>query len=147
MLNYTIQSAGLNDGQHIVDAGCGVGGPAIHFAKHLDISIQGLTISEKQVAAGKSKIRAQGLENKIQIQKGDYHFLDQIYEKESADAVLFLESLGHSDRPVQVIQAAHKVIKEGGFIYIKDFFQREFINKTREIRTQKVIENLSLIHI
>src|SRR3954463_4802132 len=47
-LDYTIQNAELKDGQKILDAGCGVGGPASYFASKLEIEIEGITISEVQ---------------------------------------------------------------------------------------------------
>jgi cyclopropane fatty-acyl-phospholipid synthase-like methyltransferase len=47
-LDYTIESAELKDGQSILDAGCGVGGPASYFASKLKCTIQGLTISNVQ---------------------------------------------------------------------------------------------------
>jgi cyclopropane fatty-acyl-phospholipid synthase-like methyltransferase len=47
-LDYTIESAELKNGQSILDAGCGVGGPASYIASKLNVDIQGITISEVQ---------------------------------------------------------------------------------------------------
>src|SRR4051812_37109374 len=42
-LDYTIQNAELKDGQKILDAGFGVGGPACYFASKLNVNIEGIT--------------------------------------------------------------------------------------------------------
>jgi len=42
-LDYTIQNAELKDGQKILDAGCGVGGPAYYFASKLNVVVDGIT--------------------------------------------------------------------------------------------------------
>ncbi len=48
-LSYTIKSAGILPGMKVLDAGCGVCGPAIYFAENiLDIQIDACTISDVQ---------------------------------------------------------------------------------------------------
>lgn len=124
-LDYTIQSAELNDGQSILDAGCGVGGPASYFASKLNVSIQGLTISEVQVEKSKEIIAAKALKGSVNIQQGDYHKMCTIFGNEQFDRILFLESFGHSNNQVQLIESAYDCLKPGGILYIKDLFRRE----------------------
>ena len=49
LLNYQFKSAGFKNGDKLLDAGCGVCGPAIHFAKHYEVDIEAISISEKQI--------------------------------------------------------------------------------------------------
>lgn len=127
-LDYTIQNAEIKDGQRILDAGCGVGGPAYYFAGKFDVSVEGLTISEVQVAKANEIGAARNLKGKVKIQKGDYHQMDEIFGENQFDRVLFLESFGHSDNKDLLIQKAFKVLKPGGILYIKDLFVREHPN-------------------
>ena len=47
-LDYTISNAELKDGQKILDAGCGVGGPASYFASKINREVEGITIYDVQ---------------------------------------------------------------------------------------------------
>lgn len=124
-LDYTIQSADLQDGQTILDAGCGIGGPAKYFATQLDIQVEGCTISDYQSDVGIKLIQDSELTDRVNIQRADYHQMNTIYPKDHFDRVIFLESFGHSNDKQALIDAAWEVIKPGGYIYIKDLFERE----------------------
>jgi len=122
---YIMKSAGLKDGMHILDAGCGMGGPAVFFAKHLNISIEGITISEKQAKAAQEQAKEHALEKKINFTAGDFHKIDKLYAPASFDLVLFLESYGHARYQKELLRATAKVLKKGGRIYIKDYFKKD----------------------
>ena len=49
MLNYYFETMKIRSGQKLLDLGCGVCGPAIHFAKKADIYIDAVNISETQI--------------------------------------------------------------------------------------------------
>lgn len=124
LLNYQIESMGLKPGMKVIDAGCGVCGPAIHFATHVPLSIDAITISEVQVKMAKEKILASGLEDRIQVHHGDYHKLNEIFEHNKYDVVYFLESFGHASDHNKVLDAVWEVLKPGGVVYIKDLFMK-----------------------
>lgn len=143
LLDHTMERALLADDQYILDAGCGVAGPALHFATRLDAIIEGITISDKQVAVANERIAAANLKGDLKVMLGDYHDLDQLFPHGGFDRVLFLESLGHAQDPEQVIRAAHKVLKDEGYIYIKDFFVREVADAEFQKKINKVIKNMN----
>ena len=143
LLDHTIESALLENGQSILDAGCGVAGPAIHFATSLDVSIEAVTVSEVQVAVGKQKLMEAALKGHINLQEGYYHNLKSIYPDQQFDRILFLESLGHAEDPGKVINQAHAVTVDRGYIYIKDFFVREVANEAFKKRIDRVIGNMN----
>jgi ubiquinone/menaquinone biosynthesis C-methylase UbiE len=124
-LDYTIKSAGLQDGQIILDAGCGVGGPAIYFASKLNVEIKGCTISDVQHTYAQRNIAERGVQDKVSIIKADYHTIDEVFPHNHFDRVIFLESFGHSPDKAGLILAAWNVLKPGGYLYIKDLFERE----------------------
>jgi len=143
-LNYTIQSMQLKDGMTAIDAGCGVCGPACHFASAVnDLKIEALTVSEVQVEKSKEKIAERNLQSQINVQLGDYHQLNKIFDKESADRVYFLESFGHSNDKKKVIHAAYDVLKPGGKIYIKDLFLRESENEWEQQRINAIAQQIN----
>lgn len=124
-LDYTIKSADLKDGQVILDAGCGIGGPSKYFASKLDLKIEACTISDYQAETGKKLIEDASLSNKVNLQRADYHDIKTLYPANHFDRILFLESFGHSPKKKELIESAWEVLKPGGYLYIKDLFERE----------------------
>ncbi|MDZ4843938.1 MAG: methyltransferase domain-containing protein [Chitinophagales bacterium] len=124
MHNYTIQSASLAEGDVILDAGCGVGGPAFYFAQKLNIQAHALTNSPEQVRIITARKSKNGVEN-IFPRLGDYHQLSKIYAPEMFSKILFLESLGHSYNPEKVLKETCSALRSGGSLYIRDLYIRK----------------------
>jgi cyclopropane fatty-acyl-phospholipid synthase-like methyltransferase len=142
LLNYLMTQAGLRDGQHVLDAGCGICGPARHFAKNRSITIEAVTISPVQEKIARARNEAAGLADRIHVTLGDYHQLVKLYGRERFDAVYFLESLSHSSRPAEVVSGAYEVLKPGGIIYIKDYFILKCENAEEQARVLEVIARI-----
>ncbi len=122
LLEYIKSAARLEDGLTVLDAGCGVCGPATWFAEHGDLTIEALTISEVQVAEAQQRINRRGLQNRVTVRQGDFQQLAQIYPPAHFDRILFLESLCHAEDYRTVLQQAKQLLKPGGCVYIKDFY-------------------------
>lgn len=138
LLDYIGRSAGLNWNLNVLDLGCGVAGPAIHFAKRWNVNIDGITISEVQLNEGNNKVIEASLQDKIQLKLGDYHHLENSeIENNFYDFVLFLESLGHSNNVQLAIENAHKKLKTNGILYIKDFYKKNLRIKMNKLNLIK----------
>jgi SAM-dependent methyltransferase len=124
LLNYQIKSIGFQPGQRALDAGCGIGGPAIHFARHAHIHIDAITISKMQHEAAMGKVAAANLSEQVAVVHGDYHKLADYFTPGAYDVVYFLESFGHSTAKGHLIDACWEMLKSGGILYIKDLFRR-----------------------
>ena len=62
----------LEDGQHVLDIGGGWGSLAIALCQAFDIRVTGLTLSHKQMQTARARVRACGLETRIDIRQMDY---------------------------------------------------------------------------
>ena len=127
LLNYQFKSAGFKNGDKLLDAGCGVCGPAIHFAKHYEVDIEAISISEKQIEKAKADVNSASLGKKVNPILGDYHKLTNLVKSDNYDGVYFLESLGHSTEKETLLNQVWQVLKPGGICYIKDLFLKEAI--------------------
>ena len=125
LLDYQIEAMGLEKGMTAIDAGCGICGPATYFAAKTGAEIKAVTVSEVQVEKSRENIAAQSLEGLVSVQHGDYHRLEEYFPADGADLVYFLESFGHSHDKGAALDAAWKVLKPGGKLYIKDLFLKE----------------------
>jgi ubiquinone/menaquinone biosynthesis C-methylase UbiE len=142
-LDYTINNAELKDGLKVLDAGCGIGGPAAYFASKLDVDIEGLTISQVQVGKAQELLKTKVLKGNVNVRQGDYHLMDEIYGNEVFDRVIFLESFGHSHNKTLLIEKAYKVLKPGGILYIKDLFKREAPDARSAEKIDRIIKEIN----
>jgi ubiquinone/menaquinone biosynthesis C-methylase UbiE len=125
LLDYQRQSMGLAAGQRVLDAGCGVCGPALYFAREAGVTVEAVTVSRAQAEHARRRIREEGMEGRVTVTEGDYQDLGRIYAPGSFDAVYFLESFGHSPDHEQALRSAWQVLKPGGTLYIKDLFRKD----------------------
>ena len=134
ILDYEFQSIGFKDGMTVLDAGCGVCRPAIHFAKKAKLSIKALSISQQQIDHANAlinNVQAKGIETF----HDDYHRIEEMFPNDHFDKAYFLVSFGHSTEKDELLQSLWKVLKPGGEVYIKDLF----IRKTNNTKDQKDI--------
>src|ERR1051325_792971 len=105
MLAYLASNAGIKDGMKLLDAGCGVCGPARYFASKFDIHIDAITATRLQHTIAEQKNKDAELDSKISVICGDFHILSNFYPANSYDLVYFFESFCHAFD-------YHKVLKE-----------------------------------
>ena len=127
LLNYQFESAGFKNGDKLLDAGCGVCGPAIHFANNFEVEIDAISISKKQIKQAETDIKSAEVQTKVKPVLGDYHELINLFETEKYDGVYFLESFGHSTEKKALLNQVWQVLKPGGICYIKDLFLKEAV--------------------
>jgi len=129
LLNYIMKAADFYEGMKILDAGCGVCGPAVWFAQHGKVTVESLTISPSQVLEARRRVHACGLNDRINVREGDFHKLAEIYPPNTFDRVLFLETICHARDYRKVLEQVLQVLKPGGFLYVKDFYCPDFRSK------------------
>ncbi len=143
LLNYQVKAMGLEREMSVLDAGCGVCGPAVYFAENAGVNIEAITISSVQVEMAKENIKQSSARNKINVREGDYHLLENYYHINNFDVIYYLESFGHAHNHLQVLDSAWKVLKPGGTIYVKDLFIKKAMNKAMEAGIFKEIDNIN----
>lgn len=71
-LAHIARKLALSPGHEVLDIGCGWGGLAIHLAKHHDVRVTGITLSEEQAALARERVAVAGVADKVTIQLEDY---------------------------------------------------------------------------
>jgi cyclopropane-fatty-acyl-phospholipid synthase len=77
---------------HVLEIGCGWGGFSIHAASTFGCKVTGVTISPAQHAEATARVKAAGLEDRIQILLCDYRDLTGQYDKIAS--IEMLEAVG-----------------------------------------------------
>lgn len=139
---YLLERSGIQDGEHVLDAGCGVCGPSAYFAAHKRVQIDAVTISEYQVSVARELLTEAGLDQVVSVTLGDFNRLDELFSPATFDRILFLESLSHANDVAQPLTGAFKVLKPGGTLYIKDFYEKRYESEAQNQIVQQVIERV-----
>lgn len=101
-------------GARVLDAGCGIGGTAVHLAETLDCEVIGVTISDRQVARARS--RAAGCTPSPSFELRDA--LDTGYPDGSFDVVLAIESLEVMPDKQRFLAETLRLLRPGGSVVI-----------------------------
>ena len=118
------ERAGVRDGDRVLDAGCGVAGPASIIAtRYRRVSIDALTNSRRQVEFAEELLRSAGVARRVRVHLADYHSLP--FETGVFDLVIFFESTGYAEDLERVYSEAARVLRPGGRLYVKDVFCRD----------------------
>jgi cyclopropane fatty-acyl-phospholipid synthase-like methyltransferase len=121
---YLAELAGVAPGDHVLDAGCGVGGPAIALARAVpDVVIDGVTISEVQARLARDLIAKAGLAERVRVHLADFHHVP--FPDRSFDVALYLEVTGYAPDRNPLYREAARVLRPGGTVYVKEIFCRE----------------------
>ena len=102
----------LQPNDHILEIGCGWGACAIRAARRAPgIRVTGLTISNEQFAEAKARVKAAGLEDRVDIVMRDYRDVAEVYDK--VISVEMLEAVGHEHLPT-FFSVVSRALKPGG---------------------------------
>jgi len=108
----------IKPGQHIVDIGCGLGGPARYIAKRFQCQVSGLDITRPFVEAGNRLTALLRMEDQVTIQQGDGQRLpygDAAFDGAYTQHV----TMNVPDRP-RFFSEAHRVLKSGAFFALTE---------------------------
>ncbi|MDE0047930.1 MAG: class I SAM-dependent methyltransferase [bacterium] len=118
-----LKRSGVRDGEVVLDAGCGVGGPGLYAAMHFpDLEVHGVTLSPYQAGIARKMIAESPAAGRVHVQAGDYHKLH--FADRTFDCALFLESAGYSFQLEELFSETARVLRDDGRVYIKDVFCR-----------------------
>lgn len=113
---------GIGAGDRVFDAGCGVGGPAFWLAKERGAQVVGVTLSSAQVERATRYARDRGLDSQVEFHQRD--FRDTGFPAESFDVVFACESVGHTRDQREFFAEAHRLLRPGGRLIIRDGYKK-----------------------
>lgn len=137
---YLASRAGITAGDRVLDAGCGVCGPSIDIARHIErVRIDAVTLCAAQARLARDAVLRAGLSDRISVNACDYHRLP--FQSERFDVVFFFESL-YSVQLGQLLCEIHRVLRPGGRFYAKEVFRKESPLSNAEHAAVNEFENL-----
>ncbi|MGV3024181.1 class I SAM-dependent methyltransferase [Clostridium thermobutyricum] len=117
-IHYILKKLNLEEGQTLLDVGCGWGYLLIEAAKLYKVKGLGITLSEEQYKKANERIKTLGLEDLVEVKLMDYRDLKKSgLEFDRVVSVGMAEHVGHNNLPLyfENIQA---VLKKGGLFLL-----------------------------
>lgn len=104
--------ARFKDGMHILDLGCGIGGPARALADEYGCTVIGVDLIESYCATATELTRLVGLQERVEFQQGDIAQLP--FTDSSFDGVWSLHSIMNTPLLSQAIAEIQRVLRSQG---------------------------------
>tara|TARA_R100000750_G_C2328129_1_gene89068 strand:+ start:327 stop:1085 length:759 start_codon:yes stop_codon:yes gene_type:complete len=139
MLAFIAAKMGLKDGDNVLDMGSGFGGPAFYFSKLYDINITAINIDPEQVMLSEMFAKKKNVRN-IKFLLHDFHELYSLSSEFIFDKIYFLESIGHCNNLLSILNECSKVLSKDGFIFIKTMFSNSSFKKDQPAHVDDVRE-------
>lgn len=117
-----LERLAVDEASHLLDLGCGVGGPGLRVVAHTGARVTGISVSEEQIKAANRLAAESGLADRAVFQHADAMRLP--FADGSFDAVMALESLCHMPDRQQVLTEVSRVLRPGGRLVLTDVFER-----------------------
>ncbi len=129
----------LKAGDHVLDAGCGVGGSSIWLAETFGVKVTGITIAPQQIDQAIKNAKKRGVEHLVSFQLEDY--TQTSFNDESFDHIWGLESVCYALKKSDFVKEAFRLLRQGGGFAVAD----GFANK-RELTPQQWRQVLKVLN-
>jgi demethylmenaquinone methyltransferase/2-methoxy-6-polyprenyl-1,4-benzoquinol methylase len=104
----------------VLDVACGTAAVSIELVRRYGCRVVGVDQSAEMLAAGRARIDAAGLGERIELEEGRAERLP--FEDASFDALTFTYLLRYVDDPAATMKELARVVRPGGRVAMLDFF-------------------------
>ncbi|MEV7754228.1 cyclopropane-fatty-acyl-phospholipid synthase family protein [Streptomyces griseofuscus] len=111
-LELVCRKLGLQEGQRLLDVGCGWGSMALHAAREHGVSVVGVTLSQEQAGYARKRIADEGLTDKVEIRVQDYRDVSD-GPFDAISSIGMAEHVG-AERYLEYARQLYGLLKPGG---------------------------------
>jgi cyclopropane fatty-acyl-phospholipid synthase-like methyltransferase len=115
-----IKMGEIKETDRVLDAGCGVGGTSIFFAKTVGCRVTGITLSDKQTKNATAFAELQSVADKADFLVMDY--TQTSFPDNSFDVIVAVESMQSAVYKSAMVKEAYRLLRPGGRLLLADTF-------------------------
>jgi cyclopropane fatty-acyl-phospholipid synthase-like methyltransferase len=113
--------AELKPNDHVLDAGCGVGGSAIWLAQEFGVQVVGISLLPSEVRRGRRFAHRRGVADRVTLERQDFTHTN--FADGSFDVIWAIESICHALDKREFLAEARRLLKPGGRLVVADGFR------------------------
>ena len=113
-----IAGMALARGSRVLDVGCGLGGSAFVMAKDFGLQVDAIDLSRNMLALAERKLAANGLADRVSLQRGDCLELDC---SDRYDAIYSRDVFLHIADKARLFTVLNAALKPGGQLLFTDY--------------------------
>ncbi|HED34886.1 MAG TPA: class I SAM-dependent methyltransferase [Gammaproteobacteria bacterium] len=119
---YAIDKMSLNNQQHVLDVGCGIGGTVRHIAKQTACRVTGIDLTPEYIETARTLSELTGFDDRVEFKTGSA--LDMPFENTGFDAAISLHvAMNIFDRRNLYSEIA-RVLKPGAIFCLFDMMKK-----------------------
>ncbi|MFF8960616.1 SAM-dependent methyltransferase [Streptomyces sp. NPDC014894] len=130
LTDLMIEKVVLSPGGHLLDVGCGIGGPAVRLARATGAEVTGITVSREQITLATRLAEHSGLGGRVRFGYADAMALP--HPDASFDAAWLLESVIHMPDRARALREIARVVRPGGRVVLTDLCERAPLDGERQ---------------
>jgi ubiquinone/menaquinone biosynthesis C-methylase UbiE len=115
------QALTVASGDHLLDVGCGIGGPARYFARRFGCRVTGIDLTAEFVEVARQLTRRLGMEAQVRFEQGDALAMP-FGDASFAGAYSMNVSMNIADKPA-LYRELRRVLKAGGWLVLSELAQ------------------------
>jgi tocopherol O-methyltransferase len=120
--NFVLAELGrIGSGDHVLDAGCGVGGSAMWLAENRSAAVEGITVCADQLERARRYATERRLERLVSFHLEDYCATS--FPNDAFDAVWAQDSVSHAVDKAAFLKEAFRVLRPGGRLVMQEWFR------------------------
>ena len=133
MTDTVTEPAAINNDDHVLDAGCGLGGTALYLARKHGCKVTGINIDRRQLELAREKAAAAGLAGQVEFLYMDCsHPL--AFENGSFDVVVNIESACYYSNRDLFLREVSRILRPGGRFATEDFMAADDLSEENRRR-------------
>ncbi|HQR08353.1 MAG TPA: methyltransferase domain-containing protein [Gemmatales bacterium] len=109
----------LRPSDHVLDVGCGSGGPALFLAHEIGCTVTGVDMNEAGIRAGLALVLESGMQDKVQFRQADVRELLP-FSNEAFDSLVCMDVMCHLPDRRRLFNEWWRVLRPGGRVLYTD---------------------------
>jgi O-methyltransferase StaMB len=131
----------IGAGSHVLDVGCGIGGPGVRIARLVGARVTGISVSQEQIRLANSLAESAGVAERVVFQWANA--MELPFPTQSFDAAIAIESFFHMPDRGQVLAQICRSLRPGGRLVLTDSFERASIPVTKQHTVNRFFNSMA----